>query len=281
MVKVMTVACDVGHRAPVPCRRPRRRPTTPGPAGRCNVPVLRSREPTNASFQSSERPAADADTRAGSGRRGGSTVTMPRHDRNLPYGSSPPAAICAATGRADSYAGERVGGAEEQDVGAVGQHHERDDLAGLGLLERAREQQPGWAAPVLPTVIARSSTIAPSQAPSRFVSARTARACRPVTTTRSTCVGRQLGGLQRRVPRLLPERDVLRLAEALLPDLRAPIARRAPAVDELLGRRAAAEVLGDHRAGVAVQSPTSTRGRAVTARRLVRAGRAGRCAGRR
>ena len=52
--------------------------------GRCSAPVERSREPTKPNFQSSERPAADADTRAGSGRRGGSTVTMPRHDRNLP-----------------------------------------------------------------------------------------------------------------------------------------------------------------------------------------------------
>ena len=71
-------------------------------------------------------------------------------------------------------------------------------------------------------------------------SARTARACSPVTTTRSTWSGRQLRRLQRRVPRLLAERDVLRLAEPLLPDLGAPVAGRAPAVEELLGRRAAA-----------------------------------------
>ena len=52
--------------------------------GRWSAPLVRSLEATNPNFQSSERPAADADTRAGSGRRGGSTVTNARHERNLP-----------------------------------------------------------------------------------------------------------------------------------------------------------------------------------------------------
>ena len=45
---------------------------------------MRSSEPTKPNFQSSLRQAADDDTRWGSGRRGGSGVTMPRQVRNLP-----------------------------------------------------------------------------------------------------------------------------------------------------------------------------------------------------
>ena len=41
------------------------------------------------------------------------------------------------------YDAERVGGAEQQHVDAVGEHDERDHLAGLGGLERVREQQRG------------------------------------------------------------------------------------------------------------------------------------------
>ncbi len=50
--------------------------------GRCTAPDVRSREPTRPNFQSSLRAAADDEARAGSGRRGGSMVTMPFHDRN-------------------------------------------------------------------------------------------------------------------------------------------------------------------------------------------------------
>ena len=52
--------------------------------GRWMAPLDRSREPTKPNFQSSLRHAAVDETRDGSGRRGGSTVVMPRHDRNLP-----------------------------------------------------------------------------------------------------------------------------------------------------------------------------------------------------
>ncbi len=60
-------------------------------------------------------------------------------------------------------------------------------------------------------------------------------------------LGAQLGRLQGRVPRLLAERHVLRLPEALLPDLRASLAGLTPAVDELLGGVALAEHGGEHR----------------------------------
>ena len=51
--------------------------------GRCTAPELRSFEPTNPNFQSSLRWAAVLETRAGSGRRGGSGCSWPRQDRNL------------------------------------------------------------------------------------------------------------------------------------------------------------------------------------------------------
>ena len=60
-------------------------------------------------------------------------------------------------------------------------------------------------------------------------------------------IGRELGGLQCAVPRLLGERRVLHLAEALFPRARTIGAGRAPALDELLGRARGAEVLGDDR----------------------------------
>ena len=47
------------------------------------APVAGSFEPTKPNFQSSFRHAADDETRSGAGRRGGSTVTLPRQERNL------------------------------------------------------------------------------------------------------------------------------------------------------------------------------------------------------
>ena len=61
--------------------------------GRWIIPVLRSRLPTKPNFQSSRRCEAAADGRFGSGRLGGSTETMPRHDRNFPYETVVPEAI--------------------------------------------------------------------------------------------------------------------------------------------------------------------------------------------
>src|SRR5579863_10746811 len=59
--------------------------------------VWRSREPTNPNFQSVERAAADEDGRLGIGRLGGSTSTMFRHVRNLPYGTGALCPIWSAT----------------------------------------------------------------------------------------------------------------------------------------------------------------------------------------
>ena len=52
--------------------------------GRCTASEVRSLDPTNPNFQSSFLHAAVDETRAGSGRRGGSGVTMPRQLRNFP-----------------------------------------------------------------------------------------------------------------------------------------------------------------------------------------------------
>ena len=65
----------------------------------------------------------------------------------------------------------------------------------------------------------------------------------------------ELGLLQRGLPRLDAERDVAGLAEALLPHLRADVARRAPAIEELLGGRSRR---GSASTGPSPSSPTST-----------------------
>ena len=51
--------------------------------GRWTAPELRSFDPTKPNFHSSFRWAAVLDTRAGSGRRGGSGWSWPRQARNL------------------------------------------------------------------------------------------------------------------------------------------------------------------------------------------------------
>jgi len=55
--------------------------------GMCTAPLSRSRDATKPNFQSIERPAADAEARAGSGRFGGLSGSTPRHDRYFEYGS--------------------------------------------------------------------------------------------------------------------------------------------------------------------------------------------------
>src|SRR5438477_8329249 len=63
-----------------------------GNGGICGAPVSGSARPTKPYFQSRERPAADDDGRSGSGRRGGSTVSILRQARNLPYDTGAPPA---------------------------------------------------------------------------------------------------------------------------------------------------------------------------------------------
>ena len=75
------------------------------------------------------------------------------------------------------------------------------------------------------------------------------------------------------------EGDVAGLAEPLLPHLRAGVAGRAPAVEELLGGRAAAEELGEHGAVALVADRRGPRRR--RRRRTRRRRRPGPCGGRR
>src|ERR1700693_2898919 len=69
---------------------------------RGRMPVVRSREPTKPNFHSVDRAAAADDGRLGEGRLGGSTSTMFRQDRYLPYATGALRAIWPATG----FAGE-------------------------------------------------------------------------------------------------------------------------------------------------------------------------------
>ena len=78
--------------------------------------------------------------------------------------------------------------------------------------------------------------------------------------------------LQRRLEGLRPERHVAGLPESLLPHPRPALARGAPAVEELVARRRAPEVLGEDRSARLVLAHHD-RGRRVTAGRLVGRGR--------
>ena len=105
---------------------------------------------------------------------------------------------------------------------------------------------PAWAAPVWPTVVDRSSASAPSRTPSLRPRALAARPCMPVTTTRSTSSAVTPAAFRPDCQASVPERHVAGLAEPLLPRPGAPVARRPPAVEELVGDRRPAQVLGDH-----------------------------------
>ena len=235
----------------VPARRPSgppRRPT--GRRRQLRVAGRRDRAGRRSRTSSPRCARRPTPTRAaGSGRRGGSTASIAAPARGTcRRGPARRPATCTATGPGRLPRGDGVGGAEQQHVGAVGQHDQRDDLAGLGRLERgASSSSAGWAAPVLPTV-ARGRRRPRPAAPSRPASAVAARACGPVTITRSTCVGfDSSAAFSASRQARSPSGTYSRLAEALLPHLRADVAGRAPAVEELLGDRRAAEVLGDRR----------------------------------
>jgi hypothetical protein len=124
---------------------------------------------------------------------------------------------------------------------------------------------------VLPTVAARSSTIAScdAQPSGKRPDGSGVRAGddQPVHLLRG-----ELGDLERRVPGLLAEGHIFRLAEAFLPLLHGRVARRPPPVDELLGRRRRADQFSDDRR-VLVVVVHQHRGGAVAAGRLVGAGR--------
>ncbi len=93
----------------------------------------------------------------------------------------------------------------------------------------------------------------------------------PVTATAETSAAWTPASLRARVPGVGPQLEVAGLAEPLLPQLGPLLARRPPAVGELVGGRGAPQVLGEQRRarpGV----PHHHGGRRVPAGRLVAAG---------
>ena len=248
--------------------------------GRCTTPVSRSFEPTNPNFHSSLRAAAVAETRGGSGRRGGSTGSMPRQARNLPYGQRRAGRdLRRRSGASGPVRRQRVGGTEQQHVGAVGQRRparapararparaatasSRPGLRGAGVADRTDDRS--------------SITCTPSSLPP--TDARHPLARRHDRGGGDVARG-QPGRLERRVPRLHAQGHVADLAELLVPDLGALLTRRTPALDELVGDARRAEELGEDRTGRRRRRPRRRRPRHRP--RLRRRCPAARCARRR
>ena len=245
--------------------------------GRCNVPVLRSREPTKR-----ELPVLGA--AGGGGRHAGGLGPAGRLDGDHAAPGEELAVRQLAAG--GDLRRRRSARTDTRPIASVVRNSRTSAPSasttsamtwpGSACSSALASSSPGWAAPVLPTVDRQvvDDRAVGSAEPSSS-SARTARACSPaMTTTRSTCVGRRCSAaFERGVPGLLAERHVLRLAEALLPHLRAAIARRAPAVEELLGRRRRCR--GTRRSPGRRRRPIAHEHgrRAVTTGGLVRAGR--------
>ncbi len=172
-----------------------------------------------------------------------------------------PGGDLGADGMGRAMGVEGLGRPEQQHVGAVGQHHERHDLAGRGPLERVGQQQRRLGR----SRVADGGGQVLGQ-PSRaggHLGAHHADGSRVRAGHDHLADG---VGLDARIgegqlERLLPERHVLHLAEALLPLLRPDVPRGAPPVEELLGDRRAAEVLGQHRCAVGAVADQQGRGR--------------------
>src|SRR5439155_7028192 len=138
--------------------------------------------------------------------------------------------------------------AEEEYVGPVGQRHERNDLVRRRRLEGSGQQERGVSRPsdadaaaqVVDLALAIDAQGAGDRARGPAVEAGDDH---PVDVVSLYPRGSQASG-----ERLLAEARVLGLAEALLPLLRAAVARRPPALDELRGRGAGAQELGHHAA---------------------------------
>ncbi len=128
--------------------------------------MSRSLEPTKPNFQSSLRAAAVADTRCGSGRRGGSTGSMPRQARNLPYGNGAPDASWAASGRAGRYEPSASVARNNSTSAPSARTTSASTCPGSACSSSADNSNPGCAAAALPTTPERSSiTWTPSSLP--------------------------------------------------------------------------------------------------------------------
>ena len=151
---------------------------------------------------------------------------------------------------------------------------------GVAGLERGGQQQAGLGGAGVADGGGRGRRrTAVAERPSFLPRAAAARAWEAATTTRSTWSAVETGGLQGVGPGGDAEGDVADLAEALLPLLRADVAGRAPAVEELLGG-------APRRRGTSASSGRRRRCRRAARRRRRRRSprrrcRAGRCGGRR
>ena len=133
---------------------------------------------------------------------------------------------------------------------------------------------PAWAAPRFPTDPVRSGASTPSRTPRLAAAARTARTCRPVTIAWSTSPSASPASFSAAAKASRASGHVELLAEALLPDVRVRLAGHAPAVEELVARRAAARPARRRR------RPARTRRRPHRPRcHAPRPSRPGRCAG--
>lgn len=171
--------------------------------------------------------------------------------------------------------GERVGGAQQQDSGAVTEDHEGDDLARPGPVQDVGEEQAGLGGA---GVADRPGEVRGHRLGSDARRAPDGRAGTRVQSGDDEVVDRPEvearlveGGAQR----LVREGHVDLLGEALLPDPGGGRARQPPAVEDLVAHRVVGEQLRDDRGPVAVSAEDERR-RAVAARDLVAAaGQAG------
>ncbi len=126
---------------------------------------------------------------------------------------------------------------KSEHLGAVGQHHQRHDLAGLGLLEGPGQQQRRLGR----SGVADAGGQAVGHAAGAGADLARHLAHGPGVGAGhhhlGDVLGREAGLGQCQLPRLVAEGDVVQLAEPLLPLLGPTIAGGAPAVEELLGDR--------------------------------------------
>ena len=242
-------------------------------------PQTRQRLPAKAYFHCSERCTVGAPGRSGSGRRGGSRRSCPRQVRKVRVGqvvppARPPArpptgtpasarAACAA-GSASVVRSTSASAPSASDSTTI-------TCPGWARSSTSHSATAAWAAPRLPTDPERSGAsdaVADAEPLGDGLD-------RPhVEPAHNGVVDVALGQpriFQRGRKGLAGQRHVELLAEALLPDVRVRLAGDAPAVQELVARRAPADHLGHRAVGRADE-----RGGAVTAVALLgRAGQAG------
>ena len=155
---------------------------------------------------------------------------------------------------------------------------ERDDLAGRRLLDQVRQQHQGVGRAGEADRRRPGCRPRPRRAaPSFLARPAPARAWGAATATRCTWSTSRPASFRRGVPGPGGELVVALLAEPLLPAVDAELARGPPAIQELLGGRCTAQVLGDQRSvlGVADQH-TLPRRRRRRAHREIRPCRCGR-----